>query len=69
MDQMTPSGRELRVRVRVRTIFRVRVRVRAQVSVRVRVRAQVRGGILLTTSHSNFYSLVGQIAIFSHCEP
>ena len=27
------------------------------------------GGILPMTSHSIFYSRVGQIAIFSHCQP
>ena len=38
--------------------------------VRVRVRVRVRGGGLLpTTSHSMFCSRVGQIAIFSHCQP
>ena len=31
--------------------------------------SKVRGGILPTTSHSIFYSGVGQIAIFSHCQP
>ena len=35
-------------------------------TVRVRVR---RGGLLPATSHSIFYSRVGQIAIFSHCQP
>ena len=34
---------------------------------RGRVRVRVRGGdYFLTTSHSIFYSRVGQIAIFSH---
>ena len=28
-----------------------------------------RGGLLPTTSHSICYSRVGQIAIFSHCQP
>ena len=70
----------LRVKVRVRV--RVGVRVRLRVGVRVRVRVRVRvilvsasrsglglGGLLSTTSHSIFYSRVGQIAIISHCQP
>ena len=43
--------------------------IRAKVKVRVRVRVRVTGGLLATTSHSTFYSSVGQIAIFSHCQP
>ena len=43
-----------------------RVRVRAPVAVRVTVR--VTGGLLPTTSHSIFYSRVGQIAVFSRSQ-
>ena len=36
----------------------------------VRVTVRVRGGGLLpTTSHSIFYSRVGQTGLFSHCQP
>ena len=47
----------------------VRVRVRIRVRDQVRARAWVRGELLPTTSHSIFYSRVGQIAIFSQCQP
>ena len=67
----------VRVRLRVRVTARVRFRVRVRVSVtvrvrlrlRVRVKSRARGGLLPTTSHSIFYNTVGQIAIFSHCQP
>ena len=38
---------------------------------RVEVRVSVRfgGGLLPTTSHFIFYSEVGLLAIFSHCQP
>ena len=46
-----------------------RVRVRVRVRVTVRVTVTVRWGLLPTTSHSILYSRVGQIVIFSHCQP
>ena len=66
------AGVRVRVRagVRVRVRVGVRVGVRVMVGFRVRVRVRVRGrGLLPTTSHCIFYSRVGQIAIFSHCQP
>ena len=57
----------VRLRTGGRDRDRVRVRVRDRVRVSVRVRDWVRGGGLLpTTSHSIFYSSVGQIAKISH---
>ena len=47
----------------------VSVRVRVRVNVRLRVRVRGGAGVVPTTSHSDFYSRVGQIAIFSHCQP
>ena len=67
--------------VRVRVSVRVAVRVKVKVKVRVRVWLSIAhlglgsglvlglGGLLPTPSHSIFYSRVGQIAIFSHCQP
>ena len=45
------------------------VGVMGRVMVGVMVRVMVGGGLLPTTSHSIFYSRVGQIGILSHCEP
>ena len=36
---------------------------------RLRLGLGLGGGLLPTTLHSSFYSRVGQIAIFSHCQP
>ena len=56
-----------------RTYPAVRVRVRVRGRVRVRVRVRVRGRDYLLTSHSIYYSRVGQMAIcshiFSHSQP
>ena len=53
---------------RLEAYLRVRVRVsaRARVTVMVRVGG---GGLFPTTSHSIFYSRVGQIATLSHRQP
>ena len=49
--------------------IRARVRVSVRVRVRVRARARVRGGLLPRTSHFTFYGRLGQIVIFSYCQP
>ena len=48
---------------------RARGRARGGAKDRDGPRDRVGGGLLPTTSHSIFYSRVGQIAIFSHCQP
>ena len=60
----SPHRRD-RVRVRCRVRVSVRVRGRVRVRVRVRVTVRVRGGAGLLRPHTR----VGQIAIFSHCQP
>ena len=68
---MFDNKSEFSVRVGFRYEFRggVRVRVRVRFRVRVKVRVRLSRGLLPTTSHSIFNSRVGQIAIFSHCQP
>ena len=64
---LCPIGSVDPIRVRVRVS--VRVGARAMVRIGVRVRIRVKRGLLPTTSHYIFYSRVGQIAIFRHCQP
>ena len=45
------------------------VRVRVRVVSGLGLGLQLGGGLLPKTSHSIFYIRVGQIAIFSHCQP
>ena len=49
-------------------VWGVGVRSRVGTS-RGRGKGMGRGGLLPMTSHSIIYSRVGQIAIFSHCQP
>ena len=54
---------------RDRDRVRDRVRDRDRPRDRPSVSDRPMGELLPTTSHSNFYSRVDQIAIFSHCQP